>query len=140
MTGKMQESGLTKIIPLICTSAIWGQYPVFSHPEFPQDSLAHLPQWLQLLVTSLCTDTAGNISFISQVSNIMPPTVDFLIHNLLVAETSKKIVLLYNEHFIRTLILETYVIWRLLRKIPVPKLDSHLAYIYAFLSLQEMIE
>ena len=32
MHGKMQESGLTKIIPLICTSAIWGQYPVFSHP------------------------------------------------------------------------------------------------------------
>ena len=33
--GKIQESGLTEIIPLICTSAIWGQYPVFSHPEFP---------------------------------------------------------------------------------------------------------
>ena len=32
----MQESGLTEIIPLICASAIWGQYPVFSHPEFPQ--------------------------------------------------------------------------------------------------------
>ena len=32
----MQESGLTEIITLICTSAIWGQYPVFSHPEFPQ--------------------------------------------------------------------------------------------------------
>ena len=27
MYGKMQESGLTEIIPLICTSAIWGQYP-----------------------------------------------------------------------------------------------------------------
>ena len=36
MHGKMQESGLTEIIPLICTSAIWGLYPVFSHPEFPQ--------------------------------------------------------------------------------------------------------
>ena len=31
MYGKMQESGLTEIIPLICTSALWGQYPVLSH-------------------------------------------------------------------------------------------------------------
>ena len=30
MYGKMQESGLTEIILLICTLAIWGQYPVFS--------------------------------------------------------------------------------------------------------------
>ena len=30
MAGKMQESGLTETIPLICTSAIWGQYPEFS--------------------------------------------------------------------------------------------------------------
>ena len=28
MYGKMQESGLTEIIPFICISAIWGQYPV----------------------------------------------------------------------------------------------------------------
>ena len=32
----MQESGLTEIIPLICTPGIWDQCPVFSHPEFPQ--------------------------------------------------------------------------------------------------------
>ena len=32
----MQESGLTEIIPLTCSSAIWGQYPVRSHPESPQ--------------------------------------------------------------------------------------------------------
>ena len=32
----MQESGLTEIIPLICTSTIWGQHPVLSHPESPQ--------------------------------------------------------------------------------------------------------
>ena len=25
-----------EVIPLTCTSAIWGQYPVFSHPESPQ--------------------------------------------------------------------------------------------------------
>ena len=36
MYGKMQEFRLTEIIPLICTSALWGQYPVFSHPESPQ--------------------------------------------------------------------------------------------------------
>ena len=34
----MQESGLTEIIPLICIPALWGQYPVISHPEFPQGS------------------------------------------------------------------------------------------------------
>ena len=39
MCGKMQEPGLTEIIPSICISAIWGQDPVFSHPEFPQGSL-----------------------------------------------------------------------------------------------------
>ena len=26
----MQDSGLSEIIPLICTSALWGQYPVLS--------------------------------------------------------------------------------------------------------------
>ena len=36
MYGKMQESGLTEIISLICTSALWGQYPVLSHPQSPQ--------------------------------------------------------------------------------------------------------
>ena len=38
MYGKMQESGPTEIIPLICTSAVWGQYPVFLPREFPQGS------------------------------------------------------------------------------------------------------
>ena len=36
MYGKMQESGLIEITPLICTSALWGQFPVFLHPESPQ--------------------------------------------------------------------------------------------------------
>ena len=36
MCGKMQESGLTEIIPLMCTLAIYGQYLVLSHPESPQ--------------------------------------------------------------------------------------------------------
>ena len=39
MYGKIQETGLTEIIPLISTSVIWGQYPMFSHPKFPQGSL-----------------------------------------------------------------------------------------------------
>ena len=38
--GMMQESGLTEIIPLICTSAVWGQYPVLSHPESLQGALS----------------------------------------------------------------------------------------------------
>ena len=36
MYGKMQEAGLIEIIPLMCTSVIWGQYPAFLHPESPQ--------------------------------------------------------------------------------------------------------
>ena len=31
MSEKMQESGFTEIIPFICISAIWGQYPVIFH-------------------------------------------------------------------------------------------------------------
>ena len=38
MYGKMQEVGFTEIIPLICTSAICDQYPMFSYPEVPQGS------------------------------------------------------------------------------------------------------
>lgn len=34
MVGKMEESGLTDIISLICILTIQGQYPVFLHPEF----------------------------------------------------------------------------------------------------------
>lgn len=30
------QSGLMETSPLACASAIWGQYPVFSHPEAPQ--------------------------------------------------------------------------------------------------------
>lgn len=35
---KMQEAGLTEIIPLICTSALFCQYSLFSQPELPQSS------------------------------------------------------------------------------------------------------
>ena len=32
----MQKSGLLDVIPLICISVTWGQYPVLSHSECPQ--------------------------------------------------------------------------------------------------------
>ena len=45
MSGKMQESGLTKIIPFIYISAILGPGTcVFSYPEFLG---AHCKEWLQ---------------------------------------------------------------------------------------------
>ena len=97
MYGKMQESELTKIISLTCTSATWGQYLVFSLPEFlsgfiirrgcslkaarwqvffvllaefPPGSL--LGEWLQSLmtVTSLVTDRAGNILFLKTIDQL----------------------------------------------------------------------
>ena len=65
MYGKMQESGCTEIIPLICAWAIWNRYPVFSHPEFPRGSLcgvnaslmgarwqAFFPSWVPSGLTS----------------------------------------------------------------------------------------
>ena len=81
MYGKTEESGLTEISPFICISALWGQYPVFSHPEFlkphhrewPQHDLAvvllsECPGGLELVmsVTSLFTDMAGNTSFLKR--------------------------------------------------------------------------
>ena len=38
MYGKMQESGLTEIMSLICTLTICSQYPIFLHLEPPQDA------------------------------------------------------------------------------------------------------
>ena len=80
----MEESGLTEMISLMCTSALWGQYPAFTswassglsrQPlesegcsiagalSFLSSLKAHHPWWLQLsvTVTSLFADTAGNI-------------------------------------------------------------------------------
>ena len=82
MYRKMQESGLTEIIPFICTSTIWGQFPV-SRPELPVLK-AHHGKWLQsrwqvffsslssyrsslqflMAVRSLFTVTTGNIPFL----------------------------------------------------------------------------
>ncbi len=59
MYGKMQESGLTEIIHLICTSATRGLYPIFSYPEFRQGSPAHVGG-----LQSLMTDVSGNIPFL----------------------------------------------------------------------------
>ena len=38
MYGKMP----IEIVLLISTSAVWGQYPVFSHSESPQDMLSRV--------------------------------------------------------------------------------------------------
>ena len=62
MYAKMQEAGPTEIIPLICTSAIWGQYPDFLHPEFPQGA--------QLGVTVVAEGLAGDSPFVSILSSL----------------------------------------------------------------------
>ena len=36
MHGKLENSRLIEIMPLMCTSALWGQDPRLSHPESPQ--------------------------------------------------------------------------------------------------------
>ena len=63
MSGKMQESGLTEIIPLICTFTIQGQYPVFLHPEIPSGCTGWGLQ--QLMAVQLqhpwLTEMAGDI-------------------------------------------------------------------------------
>ena len=61
MYGKIQESGLIEIIPLICTIAVQGQYPGLSHPESLQGAplgAAVVARWLQ---HPLFTDMAGSI-------------------------------------------------------------------------------
>ena len=37
------RSGVTEIIPLICTSAMWGKYPLPSHPDSPQGTSLRVP-------------------------------------------------------------------------------------------------
>ena len=58
MYGKMQESGLTEVIPLMCTSDLWGQDLVFSQPEFHR---AYYGEWMQ---SDGCW-MAGVLSFLS---------------------------------------------------------------------------
>ena len=49
MYGKMQESGLIEIIPLMCILAILDQNALFLHPESPQDM-----QWWLAVHSILC--------------------------------------------------------------------------------------
>ena len=49
MNEKMQWSGLTEIIPLICTSAVWSQYLVLWQPQFPWGSPLGVAAVLKLL-------------------------------------------------------------------------------------------
>ena len=53
MYGKIQESGLIEIMPLIHCPAMWGQTPVLFISRFPQGSPAHRLWWLQLLMTGI---------------------------------------------------------------------------------------
>ena len=64
----MQESGLTEVIPLTCTSPIWGQQPSWAS----SDSQAHHSWWqLSLMtVTSLFTDLKGNTPFLRPVHRV----------------------------------------------------------------------
>ena len=86
--GKMQESGLTVIIPFICISAAWGQYLTFLHIlSLPQGVAAarwqvlfSIPGALSarkftfggleslMTMTSLLTDMAGNTPFLTSIS------------------------------------------------------------------------
>ena len=94
-------SGLTEIIPLIWTSAIWGQYPVFSYesPEGAQwerwwlEWWALFTSWVLSRLTShwaaviwwlqhlLLTDMAVSVFFIHKTCDISD--VDYLISLLL---------------------------------------------------------
>ena len=68
MYGKMQESGLPEIIPLIYTSVIWGQYPVFSHPEFPQAAPSReAAVWWQAFIVSFLSPLGAHCGADSNV-------------------------------------------------------------------------
>ena len=54
MCGKMQESGIIKVMPFVCFSAIWSQYPVLFCFSYPL---------LLMTVMSLFNDMTGDIPF-----------------------------------------------------------------------------
>ena len=60
MYEKMPESGLSEIIPLMCNSAIYGQYPVFSHPQSPQGA--------ELGINAMAEGLAVGSPFVSTLS------------------------------------------------------------------------
>lgn len=76
MKGKMRESGFPEAIPLICTSAVWGQGPVFPHPELPR---ARRGEWLQPDGCQL----AGACSLLSSLSGVAAAAGDCHILGLL---------------------------------------------------------
>lgn len=59
----MQESGPIEIIPMIYTLTIWGQYPIFLHPESTQGPPSGRRRWLVASWSQhpLFTEMAGNI-------------------------------------------------------------------------------
>ena len=61
MYGKMQESGVIEIIPFVCTSALWGQFPVFLHPESPQGA--------QLGTAAVAEGLVAATSYVNRVEN-----------------------------------------------------------------------
>ena len=80
MYWKMQEAGLTEIIPSIGISAIWGQYPEFFLSAHRKSGCSLLAARLQILfflpgcpgglellmtVTSLFINVAGNTPFLT---------------------------------------------------------------------------
>ena len=72
----MQQSGLTEIILLIWTSAIWGLYPVFPNPELSQGSLwgvaavwwllgqVFFPSWVLSGLSSLPSNVGCNCKWL----------------------------------------------------------------------------
>ena len=79
MYETMQESGLTEIILLICTSAIWDQYPVFSHPESPQGVLSGVA-----VVADGCNILClliWQVAFLVQKVHIIIPVLEELPHS-----------------------------------------------------------
>ena len=62
MYGKIQESGLTEIIPLISTLTTEGQYTVFIHHESPQGAMLGVTVVAKsLMIKTLFTHMVSNI-------------------------------------------------------------------------------
>ena len=102
MYRKLQESGFTEIISLICTSAICSQYPVFLHPEFPQGSpegvaalwwmlssvpLSHVrlfaTPWTAAHETSLSITNSWSLLKLMSFESVLPSNHFILCHPLL---------------------------------------------------------
>ena len=62
MYRKIQESELIEITPLMFTTAVQGQYPVFLHPESPYSAQLGTAAMVDVLLaaTPLFTDVASD--------------------------------------------------------------------------------